>query len=149
MSDLTDLSFYRTNMNSLNNAGKYCDIALKIMVMLQNVCENWVRILEEGKHRQPRMFIILWKKVKETGIHIDKAKREKPKNSAYTREYCCWAESVCEAPSTYQFTIVLNNWTFQRHHSIEFCIKTLYDAIQSSIGSGVEANWPSNAFSLR
>ena len=29
------------------------------------------------------------KKVKETGILIDKPKCEKPKKSAYTREYCC------------------------------------------------------------
>ena len=43
----------------LNNAGKYCDITLKIMVMLQNVCENGVRILEEEKHHQLRMFVIL------------------------------------------------------------------------------------------
>ena len=49
------------------------------MVMLQNVCENWVRILEEEKHRQLRMFAILWKKVKETGIPNDKPKREKAK----------------------------------------------------------------------
>ena len=47
--------------------------------MLQNMCENCVRILEKEKHRQLRMFVILWKKVKETGLRIDKPKREKPK----------------------------------------------------------------------
>ena len=57
------------------------------MVKLHNVRENCVRILEEEKHRQIRMFVIFKKKVKETGIFIDKPKREK--NSAYTREYCC------------------------------------------------------------
>ena len=46
----------------------------KIMVMLQNVCENCVRILEEEKHRQLGMFVILWEKVKETDILIDKPK---------------------------------------------------------------------------
>ena len=46
------------------------------MVMLQNVYENCIRILEEEKHRQLRMFAILWKK---SGILIDKPKREKPK----------------------------------------------------------------------
>ena len=35
------------------------DITLKIMVMLQNVCENYVRILEEEKHRQLLMFVSL------------------------------------------------------------------------------------------
>ena len=35
------------------------DITLKIIVMLQNVCENCVRILEEEKHRQLRMSVIL------------------------------------------------------------------------------------------
>ena len=38
---------------------KYCIITLKILVMLQNVCENCVQILEEEKHRQLRMFVIL------------------------------------------------------------------------------------------
>ena len=48
----------------LNKAGKYCDITLKIMVMLQNVFENCVRIVEEEKHCQLRMLVILWKKWK-------------------------------------------------------------------------------------
>ena len=37
----------------------------------------------------PYVRYFVKKKVKETGILIDKTKREKPKNSAYTREYCC------------------------------------------------------------
>ena len=41
------------------------------------MCENCISILEEEKHRQLRMFAILWKKVKETGIP-DKPKRGKP-----------------------------------------------------------------------
>ena len=32
--------------------------------MLKNVCENCIRILEEEKRRQFRMFVILWKKWK-------------------------------------------------------------------------------------
>ena len=62
------------------------------------------------------------------------------------------AESVCAAPSTSihnSHNSVLNNWTFRRHPWDEFCIRPWYDFIQSSIDSGVEANWPSNAFSLR
>ena len=64
------------------------------MVMLQNVCENCVRILEEEKHRQLRMF------VKETGILIDKPKREKPKTVRTPENIAAVAESVREAPST-------------------------------------------------
>ena len=75
------------------------EIILKIMVTLQNVCENCIRILEEEKHRQLRMSVILWKKVKETGILIDKPKREKPKTVHTHENIAVLAESVCEAPS--------------------------------------------------
>ena len=46
-------------------------------------------------------------KVKETGILIDKTKREKPKTARTPENIAAVAESVCEAPST--FTVVLNN----------------------------------------
>ena len=64
ISDLTNNSCYLSAERiwlciRLNSAGKYYDITLKIMVLLQNVCENYVRILEEQKHRQLRIFIIL------------------------------------------------------------------------------------------
>ena len=62
-----------------------------------NVCENCVRILEEEKHRQLRY---LGKKFKETGILIDKLKREKPKTVRTSENIAPVAESVCEAPST-------------------------------------------------
>ena len=57
MSDLTDNSFYPSAERiwlriRLNNALKYCVITLKIMEMFQNVCENFIWILEEVKHRQ-------------------------------------------------------------------------------------------------
>ena len=39
-------------------------ITLKMMVTLQNMCENSVRILQEEKHRHLCMFVILWKKSK-------------------------------------------------------------------------------------
>ena len=88
--------------------------------MLQYVCENCVRILEEKKHRQLRIFVILRKKWKKL------AKAWKAKNSAYTRENCwiLW-QKVCVKRHQYQFTAVLNNCTFRRHHWDEFCIKTL------------------------
>ena len=60
-------------------------------MLLQNVSKNCVRILEENKHHQLRMFVIL----------IDKPKREKPKSSAYTREnIAAVTDSVREAQST-------------------------------------------------
>ena len=61
------------------------------MVMLQNVCENFVQILEEKN---------LVRKVKETGIIIDKPKREKPKTVRIPENIAAVAESVREAPST-------------------------------------------------
>ena len=61
------------------------DITLKIKVMLQNVCENCVRILEEKKHRHLRMLVIL-NKVKETVILIYKPNREKPKTVRTARD---------------------------------------------------------------
>ena len=83
---------------SLHNAGKYCDITLKIMVMLQNVCENCVRILEVDKHRQLIRYLV--KIVKETGILIDKPKREKLKRVCAPNNIAAVSESVREAPST-------------------------------------------------
>ena len=60
--------------------------------MLQNVCENCVRILEEEEHRV--------KKVKEIGILIDKWKREKPKTVLTPENITAVIESVGEALST-------------------------------------------------
>ena len=65
--------------------------------MLQNVCENSLQILEEEKHRQLRIFVILWKKWKKTGILIDKPKRVNPKTP---ENIAAVTESVWEAPST-------------------------------------------------
>ena len=64
MPDLTDNQFNPSAERiwlciPLNTAGIYYDITLKIMVMLQNVCENCVLVLEEEKDRQLRMFVIL------------------------------------------------------------------------------------------
>ena len=64
------------------------------------VCENCLRILEAEKYCQLRMFVILWKKVKETGILINKTKREKPKTQHIPENIAAVAESLCEAPST-------------------------------------------------
>ena len=68
------------------------------MVMLQNVCENCLRILEEEKHRQLR--ILSCEKVKETVMLTDKPKHEKPKTVRTPENIAAVAESMCEAPST-------------------------------------------------
>ena len=66
----------------------------------------------------------LMKKVKETGILIDKPKRENPKTVRTPENIAVVAESVCEAPSTL-IHFVLYNRTFRKHRWDEFCIKTL------------------------
>ena len=73
---------------------------MKVMVMLQNACENCLGILEEEKHHQLRMFVIL-----ETDILIDKPKREKPKTVLALENIAV----VYVKRHQYQFTVVLNN----------------------------------------
>ena len=104
MSNLTDNYFYLSAERiwlciRLNNAVNYYDITLKIMLMLQNVCENCVRILEEEKHPY---ICYLVKKVKKTSILIDKPNREKPKTMRTPENIAAVAESVCEAPSIHR-----------------------------------------------
>ena len=76
----------------LNNAGKYCDITLKIIIMLQNVGRR------EASYAAYVHYLV--KKVKETGILMDKPKRLKPKWVRTPANIAAVAESVCEAPST-------------------------------------------------
>ena len=125
MSDLTDNYFYPSAewiwfYIRLNNAGKYCDITLKIMVVLQNVRENCVRILEEAKHRQIRMFVILWKKWSK----LASSSIKQSVKSQIARILPLW-QKMCVKHHQHQFTVVLNNWIFWRHHWNEFCIKAL------------------------
>ena len=83
----------------------------------------------------------LVKKVKETGILIDKPKREKPKTQHKPENIAAVAESA-----SHTLVININSPAFStiEHfgHIIEANISEIfwYDAIQSSIGSGVEAN---------
>ena len=70
------------------------------MVILQNVCKNCVRILKEEKHRQLRMFVILWKEWKELASSSCQPKREKPKIVRTPKNIAAVPESVYEAPST-------------------------------------------------
>ena len=66
------------------------------MVMLQIVCKNCIRILQEEKHRQLHMFV----KAKETDILINKPQREKKKAERTPENIAAVAESVRVAPST-------------------------------------------------
>ena len=77
----------------LNYAGKYCDITLKIIEMLQNVCENCVWTVSSA-------CSLSCEKVKETGILIDKPRCEKPKTVRTSENITAVVESVLEAPST-------------------------------------------------
>ena len=75
--------------------------------MLQNVCANCVRILEEEKHRHIDLTVLryLVKKAKETTILIDKPKRERPNTVCTPENIAAVAERVREVPST--FTLIL------------------------------------------
>ena len=71
--------------------------------MVQNVCENCVRILEEAPLAPYVRDLV--KKVKETGILILKPEREKSKTVRTREDIAAVTGSVCE----HQFTGVLNN----------------------------------------
>ena len=82
MSDLTDNQFYSSAERiwlciRLNNAGKYCVSTLKIMVMLQNVCQKLRTNFEKREAPSAPYVRYLVKEVKETGILINKPKRKK------------------------------------------------------------------------
>ena len=75
--------------------------------ILQQYFENhaeYVRKLHTdfGRREAPSASYVRYfvKKVKETGILIDKPKREKPKTVHTPENIAAVAESVCEAPST-------------------------------------------------
>ena len=83
------------------------------------MCENCVRILDEEKHRQIRMFVILWKKWKKLASSSINQRVKSQKQCVHST-ILLLRQKVCVKRQKHQFTIVLNNWTFR-----EFCIKTL------------------------
>ena len=123
MSDLTDNSAERIWLCiRVNNARKHCEITLKIIVILQNVCENSVRILKEEKQALSAPYVrYLMKKVKKSGILIDKPKREKPKavhnpkKKKKKKKMLLW-QKVCMKRHQHHLTIVLNNRICWRYH---------------------------------
>ena len=81
--------------------------------------KSW--ILEGGKHRQIRMFVILWKKRKIlTCSSIKNSQKRYVHPNILLR-----CQKVCVKRHQHQFTVVLNNWTFRNHHWDEFCVKNL------------------------
>ena len=101
--------------------------------MLQNVCENLLQILEEEKHHQLQMFVILRKKWKKLASSSINQSMKMQKQCVHPRIMLLW-QKVCVKRHQHQFTVVLNNWTFRRHHWDEFCIKTL-------VGRHTKLNW--------
>ena len=69
----------------------FCGIVLKIMIILQNVKE---------RSTISSVCSASCEKVKETGILIDKPKRENPKTVRTRENIAAVAESVPEMPST-------------------------------------------------
>ena len=92
----------------MNNAEKSCSITLKIMVMLQNVLRK--SRTDFGGREAPSVPYVryLVKKVKHTGILIDKPKPEKPKTVRTPGNIAAVAESVRVCHRN-EFTVVLNN----------------------------------------
>ena len=86
------------------NSGKFAECVRKL-------CTNFGR---RGALSAPYVRYLV-KKVKETGILIDKPK---PKTERINENIAAVAESSCEAPST--STHVLNNLTFRRHIKTNF-----------------------------
>ena len=87
--------------------------------MLHNVCENCARILEEEMHRQLSVCSLSCEKKKnERNSSINQSVKSH-KQCVLPRILQKW----CVKRHQHQFIVVLNNWTFRRHHLGEFCIK--------------------------
>ena len=70
------------------------------------------------------MFIILWKKWKKLAFSSINQSVKSQKHCVHPRIILLW-QKVCVKRHQHQFTVVLNNWIFQKHHWDEFYIKTL------------------------
>ena len=124
MSDLTDTEFYPSAAwTTLRN------IATSPFENHGNVAEGvWKLRLDFGRREAPSASYAryLLKKVKETGILIDKPpiSVKSQKQCIHPRILLLW-QKVCGKLHQHQFNVVLSNWTFRRHHWNEFYIKTL------------------------
>ena len=91
-----------------------------------NVAECVRKLRADYGRRQtpsaPYVHYLVKKWNKEEERRNQSVKRQK--QWVYTIILLLW-QKVCVKLHQYQFTIVLNNWTFRRHYWDEFCIKTL------------------------
>ena len=93
-----------------------------------------------GRRKAPSASYVryLVKKVKETGILNDKPKREKSKTVRIHGNIAVVADSVCETPST---SIHRRSQQLKiSETSLRRILHKVLGTIQSSIGSGIEAN---------
>ena len=78
--------------------------------ILRHYFENHGNVAECVREAPSALYVrYLVKKVIESGILIDKPKREKPKTVHTTENIAAMAESVCVKRDQHQFTVVLNN----------------------------------------
>ena len=87
-----------------------CEILRHYLENLGNVAERVRRLrMDFGRREAPSAPYVhyLVKKVKETGILIDKPRREKPK-TVLIPIFLLW-QKVCVKRHQHQFTVVLNN----------------------------------------
>ena len=70
------------------------------------------------------MFVILWKKWKKPASSSINESVKSQKQYVHPRILLLW-QKVCVKRHQHQYTVVLKNLTFRRHHCDEFCIKAL------------------------
>ena len=140
MSDLTRLVLSFCRMNMLVYTFEQCwEILRHYFENHGNVAEYVRKFRTDFERREapstPYVSYLV-KKVKETGILNDKSKREKPKTVHTPENIAAVVESLCEAPSTSM------DRRSQQLNISETSLRRIShkDAVQSSIGSGVEAN---------
>ena len=80
----------------MNKVGKYCENHGNVAECVRKLRTDFGR--REASSAPYVRYLV--KKVKETGILIDKAKREKPNTVRTPENIAAEAERVCEAPST-------------------------------------------------
>ena len=105
MSDLTDNEFYPSAERILvvYTLERRCKILRHYFENHGNVTECVRKLRADFVRSEPPTapcVRYLLKKVKETGILVDKPKREKPKTVRTPENIAAVAESVCKAPST-------------------------------------------------
>ena len=105
-----------------------------------NVAEYMRKLLTDFEKREaPSATYVrfLWKKWKKLASSSKNQSTKSQKQCVHQRILLLW-QKACAKRHEHQCTVVLNKWTFRRHHWDEFSKKPWYDE-----------NWLSNPFSLR